>query len=314
MKKRSIFLSLLLVGLMVVTACSATAEKTPVNIAVLKGPTGMSAAFLMAQNEAGETENDYAFTIAGAPDVLVSQLITGELDMAALPTNTIAMLHQKTNGAVQCLAVNTLGVLYLLERGDSVHGVTNLEGKTIVSAAQGTTTEAVATELFGNGVTVDYVSEHAEAVAQAIAGKYDLVLLPEPFVTSLLTQDDSFRIALDITATWEAETGGVMPMGGIAVRVAFVDTHPEAVAAFLSEYAGSVAYTNEHPAEAAELIQRYDIMQAAVAEKAIPRANMVCLTGEDMLSALTSFYAVLMEGNPALIGNALPGDGFYYVP
>ncbi len=312
MKKHLILVSLLL-SICLLSACAAAEAKTNVNIAVLKGPTGMGAAWLMAENDAGRTDNQYAFTVAGAPDALVAQLITGELDIAALPTNTIAMLYQKSQGGVQALAVNTLGVLYVLERGDTVSSAADLAGRKIVAAGRGTTVEVVAQRLFPDA-EIDYVSEHAEAVAQAVAGQYDLVLVPEPFVTSLLKQNADFRIALDITAAWAESDAGALPMGGIAVRRAFAEQHPEAIDAFLSEYAQSVTYANENPADAAALIQQYDIMQAAVAESAISRANMVCLVGADMRTELLAFYTVLLADNPALIGGALPSEDFYYAP
>ncbi len=314
MKKRMALLSLLLTAALLLTACGATAEKAKINIAVLKGPTGMGAASLMDKNDKGETANEYAFTIAGAPDAITAQLITGELDMAALPTNTIAMLYQKAQGAVQVLAVNTLGVLYVMEKGDTVHSLNDLADKAVVSAGQGTTAEAVANRLFPKDTAVDYVSEHAEAIAQAVAGKYDLVLVPEPFVTSLLAQDAGFRVAINLTEAWEATGAGKLPMGGIAVRRAFAKEHPEAVEAFLAEYADSVDFANANPKDAAALIEQYDIMKAAVAEQAIPRANMVCMTGPEMKEALTAFYTALQADNAALIGGAMPGDDFYYAP
>lgn len=311
MKKQSRVFAALLI-LVCLMSGMALAEETTVRIAVLKGPTGMGAAPLMAANEQGETRNQYAFSIAGAPDVLVPQIVTGELDMAALPTNTIAMLSAKTEGAVQMLAVNTLGVLYVLQRGDSVHSIDELSGKTIVSAGRGTVVEAVANYLFDDSVTVDYAAEHAESVGKAVAGEYDLVLLSEPFVTALLAQDQGFRIAIDMTAAWEESTGSMLTIGGIAVRREFAEENPEAVATFLEEYAQSVAFANEHPQEAAAMIESFDIMTAAVAEEAIPRVNIVCLTGTEMKEALKTFYAVLEQSDPALMGGAMPEDAFYF--
>lgn len=308
MKRISILLALLLALALAVPAHAADA----INIAVLKGPTGMGAAQLIAANEKGESEGSYNFTIAGAPDAIMPQMITGELDMAALPTNTIALLNSRTEGAVQMLAVNTLGVLYVLERGDTVSSVADLAGKTVVSAGRGSTVEAVAGHLFGDDVTVEYVSEHTEAIAQAIAGNYDLVLIPEPHVTSLLSQDAGFRIAIDLTAAWEEATGAPLPMGGIAVRTAFAEESPDAVAAFLAEYAQSVAMANEDPEATAEVIEQYDIMKAAVAKQAIPRSNMVCMTGDEMKAALEAFYTVLMDGNAELMGGSMPDASFYY--
>lgn len=307
-------LFLTLACLLPLSGCAAAAEKTDVRFAALKGPTGMGIAWLMEEARNKRAANRYEFVLAGAPDALVAKLVTGELDIAALPTNTIALLSQKTGGAVQALAINTLGVLYVVERGETVRSAADLEGKTVVAAGKGTTVEAIASRLFGDKVTVDFVAEHAEAVAQAAAGKYALALLPEPFVTSLTGQNADFRVALDMTALWRESGAGALPMGGIAVRREFAEKNPEAVKAFLAEYAASVAFANEHPEDAAKLIGKFEIMPAAVAEAAIPRSNMVCIAGDEMKQLLAPYFEVLLAENPLLIGGQAPADSFYYAP
>ena len=316
MKKRLVLFAALLTALTMFFSC-AGAEKAAVNVAFLKGPTGMGAAKLMADADAGTTQNAYSFTLVGAADVVTGQLVSGELDMAALPTNAIAALYQKTEGGVQALAVNTLGVLYVLERGESVQALSDLDGKTILSSGQGSTAEAVLNYLLpAAGVTanVEYVSEHSEVVAKATAenSEYDVVLLPEPFVTMMGMQAPDFRVALNLTEEWNRQGAGLLPMGGIAVRREFAEENPEAVAAFLEEYAASVEWVNANAEEAATLIEQYDIMKAAVAKNAIPRANMVCLTGDAMRMVLENFYGVLEGFNVKLIGGAAPGEDFYY--
>ena len=316
MKKRLVLFAALLTALTMFFSC-AGAEKAAVNVAFLKGPTGMGAAKLMVDADAGTTQNAYSFTLVGAADVVTGQLVSGELDMAALPTNAIAALYQKTEGGVQALAVNTLGVLYVLERGESVQALSDLDGKTILSSGQGSTAEAVLNYLLAAaGVTanVEYVSEHSEVVAKATAenSEYDVVLLPEPFVTMMGMQAPDFRVALNLTEEWNRQGAGLLPMGGIAVRREFAEENPEAVAAFLEEYAASVEWVNANAEEAATLIEQYDIMKAAVAKNAIPRANMVCLTGDAMRMVLENFYGVLEGFNVKLIGGAAPGEDFYY--
>lgn len=311
MNRKFCLLILCLSLLLSMSIPGATAGQAPVRVAALKGPTGMGIAWLMAQNELGQTENGYTFTLAGAPDQITGQLVTGELDIAALPTNAIALLSSRTDGAIQSLAINTLGVLYLLQRSNAVHTPEDVADMRIVSAGQGSTVEVVARRLFPDAA-IEYVSEHAEAVARAVSGEFDLVLLPEPFVTSLLTQDNAFSIAVDLTAAWEASTGALLPMGGIAVRRAFAEENPQAVEAFLKEYAQSVSYANELPEQAALLIEQYDIMRADIAAQAIPRANIVLVTGGEMRQALVSFYEAIMEIDAALIGGSMPDDAFYY--
>lgn len=313
--KKILALFLAAVMLIGMAACSKN-EKTgvTVNIGVLKGPTGMGAAWLMDQNEQGLSANSYNFTIAGAPDVLTGQLISGDMDMAALPTNAISTLYNKTEGKITVLGVNALGVLYVLENGDRINSVADLEGKTILASGQGSTAEYVLSYILEqNGVSAEifWASEHSEAATLALSGEYDIVMLPEPFVTTVTTKNGSFRVALDLTREWEALGGGELTMGGIAVRTEFLEAHPDAVKAFVKEYANSVAFTNAQPADAAKLIAKYEIAAEEIAKNAIPRCNIVWLHGENYKAKLENFLGVVYKANPAGIGGKMPGDDFY---
>ena len=289
-------------------------EGAEVNIGMLKGPTGMGSAWLMDQSEQDLTLNTYNFTVAGAPDELTGQLIQGGLDIAALPTNAISTLYNKTEGKIVCLGVNTLGVLYILENGESISSIADLSGKTILASGKGSTAESVLNYLLAeNNVDAEiyWASEHTEAATLAITGEYDIVMLPEPFVTNVMAKNEGLRIVLNLSEEWESLTGGVLTMGGIAVRKEFLEQNPEAVAEFIKDYGMSIEFTNENPAEAAAFIEKYEIAAAAVAEKAIPRCNIVWLCGEEYKAVLESFLGVLVESNPAFVGGNLPGQDFY---
>ena len=285
-----------------------------VKVGMLKGPTGMGAAWLMEQNELGLTLNTYEFTVAGAADELTGQLIQGGLDIAALPTNAISSLYNKTEGKIVCLGVNTMGVLYILENGESISSIADLEGKAILASGKGSTAEYVLNYLLTeNGINAEiyWATEHAEAATLAIAGEYDIVMLPEPFVTNVMAKNANLRVALNLSEEWNVLTGEVMTMGGIAIRKEFLEQNPEAVSEFVKDYGMSIDFTNENPAEAGVLIEKFEIAAAAVAENAIPRCNIVWLSGEEYHSVLTNFLSVLFEANPASIGGNLPGEDFY---
>lgn len=285
-----------------------------VKVGMLKGPTGMGAAWLMDQSEQGLTLNSYEFTVAGAPDELTGQLIQGGLDIAALPTNAISSLYNKTEGKIVCLGVNTLGVLYILENGESISSIEDLDGKTILASGKGSTAESVLVHLIaknGIGADIHFASEHTEAATLAMTGEYDIVMLPEPFVTNVIGKSENFRVALNLSEEWNNLTGEVLTMGGIAVRKEFLEQNPEAVAEFVKDYGMSIEFTNANPSEAAALIEKYEIAAAAVAEKAIPRCNIVWLYGEEYKTVLKNFLSVLHEGNPESVGGAMPGEDFY---
>lgn len=289
----------------------STAEE--IKIATLKGPTGMGMVEVITNDQ-----DKYSFELASSPDEITGSIIAGDIDIAAIPTNLAATIYQKTQGKIQVAAVNTLGVLYILERGDSLETMADLSGAKILSAGQGTTAEYVLNYLLEqNGlyidenITVDYASEHSEVAAQAQAGEYDIVVLPEPFVTSLTSADPEFRIALDLTQEWENAGAGQLAMGCLVIQKEFTENHPKVLSEFMEAYKNSVAYVNANPKEAAADMEAHDIIKAAVGEKAIPNCNIVYSTGNDMKANLETFYSVIYEANPQSIGGALPPDDFY---
>lgn len=336
--KRTMALGLSLLLALSLTACGqkteepAPQEETPVQetpaedpittrIAALKGPTAMGMVKLMSDDPQSANGPMYDFTLAGAADEVTPALIKGDLDMACVPANLASVLYNKTEGQIVTLAVNTLGVLYVVENGNAVTSMADLAGKTIVAAGKGSTPEyALRYLLSENGidpdtdVVIDWKSEHAECVAALASGAATIALLPQPFVTVAQAKIDGLRMALDLTAEWDAlDNGSGMITGVVVARKAFTEEHPTAVEAFLADYAESVAWVNENTADAAALISQYGIIETApVAEKALPHCNIVCITGSEMQAKLSGYLQVLFDAEPSSVGGALPGDDFYY--
>lgn len=291
-------------------------ESVRIRIAALKGPTAMGLVNLRA--ESGEACD---IMLAGSADEVTPLLIKGELDMACVPANLAAVLYNRTEGGIVTLAVNTLGVLYIVENGESVRSMEDLRDKTIVSAGKGSTPEfGLRYLLTENGLdpdsdmTIDWKSEHSECVAALASGAADIAMLPQPFVTVAQGKIEGLRTALDLTAEWEAlDNGSAMITGVLVARRAFTEDCPQAVERFLKAYARSVAWVNENPAGAAELIAEQGILDnAAVAEAALPHCNIVCLTGQELFEKLSGYLQVLFTAAPDSVGGSLPRDDFFY--
>ena len=298
---------------------ASAGEPVTVRVAALKGPTAMGLAGL-EEESAADLGVSYDFTLAASADEVTPALLQGELDIACIPANLAAVLYQKTEGQIVTVAVNTLGVLYLVENGNAVQSLSDLKGKTIVAAGKGSTPEyALRYLLTENGInpdadlTIDWKSEHSECVAALGQGAATIALLPQPFVTVAQGKIQGLRMALDLTAEWDALDNGSALLTGVAVaRKAFAEEHPAAVSAFLQDYAVSVDWVNGSTAEAAAVIGEMGIVDADVAEKALPYCNIVCLTGAEMKAKLSGYLQVLFDADPASVGGALPGDDFYY--
>ena len=318
------YMSILLVLLMLVAlfpGCAAAEEPTVIRIGSLKGPTTMGMVKLLSDNEAGLTAVKYESTVVANATELMPLFLRGELDVLALPVNAGAVLYNKSQAGATLLAVNTLGVLYIVEKGgETITSVADLKGKTIYATGKSTTPEyALSYLLAENGldiaadVTMEWKSEASEVVAQMATLDSAVALLPQPFVTVAQTKVEGLRVALDMTAEW-ANVGSTLITGGLIIRTAFLNEHPEAVKTFLEEYAASTQYVNENVEEAAALVEQYIGVAAGVAKKAIPACNIVCMTGEEMKAAAEKYLTVLFELNPDAVGGAMPGEGFYYLP
>ena len=301
-------------------------EGTEVNIAVLAGPTGIGAVSLMEGSDNGETVNTYNFTIASENSEVTAGLTNGSFDIAAVATNVAANLYNKTGGAIRICALNTYGVLYILENGTSVNSIQDLVGRTIYAVGQGANPEYVLEYILTrNGLTwsadgsdadvqIEFMDSETLTAGMA-SGMYDLCMLPVPAVTSVEVQNSDVRTALNLTDEWNtvAEDGS-LTMGCIVVRTEFAEQHPEAVAAFLTEYAASIASVTGDVSHASELCESYGIVpKAAIAAKAIPDCNLCCVTGADIQSVIEPYYQVLFNANPDSIGGAVPDEAFYYI-
>ena len=336
--KKGLALCLALAMCLSLAACGGTEEETtdetpaeetpaeePVNVrvAALKGPTAMGMVKLMSDSESAEADaagNTYEFTLAASADEVSPKLMQGELDIACVPANLASVLYNRTEGGIVTLAVNTLGVLYIVENGNAVQSMADLAGKTIVASGKTSTPEYALRYLLSEngidpdtGLTIDWKSEHSECVAALASGTATVAMLPQPFVTVAQTQLPDLRIALDLTEEWDAlDNGSAMLTGVVVARADFVAEHPAAVEQFLTSYAESVDWVNDNTADAAALIGGYDIVDAAVAEKALPYCNIVCITGTEMMDMLSGYLSVLWEQSPESVGGAMPNDDFYY--
>jgi len=321
MKKLLAFLVLVAMTIALFACADTEAEKETIRIAGLKGPTSIGLVKVMKDNADGKVANKYEFTIAGSADEITPKLNKGELDMAAIPANLASVLYNNTNGAIKVLAINTLGVLYIVEKGDTVKSVADLKGKTIYATGKGSTPEYTLRYILSkngvdpdNDVTIEWQSEPTAVVPLLKANDNAIAMLPQPYVTVAQSNVEGLNIALNLTDEWgKIEGSGALVTGVLVARTEFVEKHPDAVKKMLNEYAASSEYVNANIDDAAALVEEFDIFKAAIAKKAIPYCNIKVITGDEMRTSLSSYLAVLFEQNAKAVGGKLPDDAFYYV-
>lgn len=294
-------------------------DEVTVRIAALKGPTTMGLVKLWHDQDEGTAKGDYEFQMMTGADEIMPQLIKGDVDIALLPANAAAVLYQKSEGAVEVIDINTLGVLYLVSGQDSVSSVEDLKGKTIYLTGKGTTPDYALQYLLAqhnvelSEVKLEYKSEATEVAVLLKENPDSIGLLPQPFVTAACAQNEALSVVMDLNKEWEALNDGKGIVTGVTVvRKAFLEEHPEAVALFMEEHKASAEYANTNIEETAEMVaERGIIEKAPVAAKALPACNITYIDGKEMKDALSGYLAVLFEQDPEFVGGAEPADDFY---
>jgi NitT/TauT family transport system substrate-binding protein len=321
MKKLLFVLALLVL----VSACGGAEEAEPgtVRIAAMRGPTAFGLLGLMDDAQQNATANTYDFTLLGSPDEVPPLLLQGAVDVAVVPGNLAAVLYNRLDGELVALSVVTLGVLHIVDTTGEIGSIADLRGRTVYLHGQGATPEFALNYVLemngltpGTDVTLEFRAEHAEIAALLAAGQAEIALLPEPFVSTVLMQQDNVRRALDLTEEWnrvQPDYGLIMSV--VVARRQFVNENPSAIEILMREYAESIGFVNANIPEAADLAVHFDVIPAApVARAAIPGMNLVWVTGGEMQASLTGFYNVLHAANPQSVGGALPSDAFFFIP
>lgn len=330
--KKTVSIILVLVMLFALASCGKTSTPAPetqnstqsykavdINVATLSGPTGIGMVKLMDEQKNGKTANNYNFSLCSDPANEVQPgVVSGNFQIASVPVNLAAALYNKTQGNIKILAVNTAGVLYILENGKQINSIADLAGKTVYATGLGSTPEYILSYLLEkNGLTdkvkVEYEASHDELAAKAASGKVDIAMLPEPKVTAALTQNSDLRVALNLTKEFESVTNLTLIQGCVIARKDFCEQNPEAVEKFLEEYKASIDFAVNNVEETATLCEAFSIIpKAAMAKKAIPNCNIVFITGEEMKKSVSANLQIFFDANPKSVGGKMPADDFYY--
>lgn len=288
--------------------------------ATLKGPTGISMIKMIdAVPTLGEGVN-VKYEVLSSPEELTAKLVAKQIDFATVPTNQAALLYNKTQDYL--LAATTIwGVMYIVSNGDDVTKVSDLKGKTISLSGKGTTPDIALRYILAvnkidpdKDVTLEYITEHTEVAAKLISGLVKHALLPEPFVTSVLTKKPSAKVTIDLQKEWAKASGdSEFPQTCLVVRGEFAKSNPQVVEKFLDEYKKSIEWANANTVEAGKLVEKNKLgLDVAAVQKAIPRCNIKYVSATDSQKAVDNFLGVILKSQPKSIGGKLPDEKFYY--
>ncbi len=329
MKKFSFLLVIVLVFGMLLAGCSETPNQPeapkqnvdPVNVTIagLKGPTSIGMIKMIDEKALQSDNYNVEYIQEAAPDSLTGKIINGDIQISSVPINLASVLYNKTKGAVQLLAVNTVGNLYIVGTED-LNSISQLEGYTLGMSAKGSTPDFAMNYILNkNGlegkIELNYALDHATLAQSVIAGDTKVALLPQPFVTQTMLKNSNVKMLIDLNEAWNEATEGSSQLytGCIVVNKEFAKNNPEFISEFLKQYEQSVNWVLENEKDASVLVAKHEIMPDAVlVEKAIPYCGITFKKAMDAKSGLNDFYQVLFDSNPASVGGSMPDDEFYF--
>ncbi len=316
-KAKKIFAVLSLMSAVLLGGC-ATKPVEPLEVAALNGPTGIGMVQMLEEMEGAENPK-YNIALYQSPDEIVGKVVSGELDIACVPSNLGAVLYNKTEGGIKLLGMNTLGVLYIVENGQTVQNIEDLKGKTILSSGKDSTPEFVLNYILneaglvpGEDVTVEFMGNHSDIASKLMAEEGTIALLPQPFVTTVLAKNENIRMAIDVNEAWNNLNQMDLPMGIIIANANVVKDNAKGIEAFLKDYETSVKFVDENLEDAVALVEKFGIVpNAALAKVAIPKCNIVYRDSSASKDSLNKFYEILEQANPKAVGGKLPDEAFY---
>ena len=317
MKKIVYGIIVMILASVVLAGCGKKTEvedDTRIRVGSLKGPTSIGIIKMIHEQDQG----DYSFTIETQADVLLSSIVAGDLDIALIPSNVASVLYNKTSGGISVIDINTMGVLYMVSGDKGITDMADLEGHTVYTTGAGSTPEYVLRYLIdeyglSDKVNIEFKSEATEVAALLSQDPEAVGMLPQPFVTAALKQNEALSVVLDMTKEWDdLNKDSSLITGVTVVRNDFLKEHPAAVSRFLEDQSDSVSFVHSDTKTAAGYVVEAGIIEKEpVAVSAIPNCNIVCITDSEMKSLLSGYLKVLYDQDPASVGGKLPSDDFY---
>lgn len=326
--KTIICIVLAIIAMISLTGCNKIYETNPpedpitAKIVAMKGPTGIGMVRVMNEIVSLSDYVNTSFEIMTSTDTVLAGLLDKSISIAAVPTNLASVLYNRTEGEIQILAVHTLGVLHILDKTGTINSIEDLKGKTITASGQGSLPQYVLEFILNeNGIVpqtdveIIYKAEHSEVATLFLSGQVDIVMLPEPFVSTVMNKDESIIHAIDINEEWTEKAPDItLSMGCLVAQKTFIEEYKEEVNTFLDLYKESIEWVLEKPYEASELIVTSGILDnETVAEKAIPNCNIVYIDAVDAKDSLDAFFEFLFDNNPSSVGGKLPDESIYYI-
>jgi len=283
---------------------------------------------MVASGALDDLADEVRFTHWRDPDQLRVMALGGQAQVLAMPTNVAANLYNRGTG-LRLLNISTWGVLWVVSRDDTLTTLSDLRGKEIAMPFRADMPDILFQALAReqgldprNDVKLRYVGSPLDAMQLLIMRRVDHALLAEPAVSMALRRTQSFPVRLvaptlhrsvDLQDEWGRtfKREARVPQAGIAIMGAALE-NPELADHIQLAYRESLQWCRDHAEECGRLVADHlDMLMPEAVTDAIAVSQLEVIPAVEARDELEFLFKLLMRDSPALVGGALPDDGFY---
>ena len=301
-------------------------ESSACTIATLKGPSALGMIKMIDSIKGHDglsskniVQNGIKIDILNEPLQVRKMMLDGTADFAILPMTTAAVLYNKGLD-YKLIAIPIWGTFYLCGKDTAIKNWSNLKGRRIHLMAKGMTPDVLFKYLLKmNGldpdkdVILDYsFPTHTALTSAMAAGRVDIGVLTEPFVSMVLSKNKSLHALMDLNAEWKKACGTPIAETAFVGSAKFMKKHPELTEKVLKMYSNSTNWVNNNPDSAAFLTAKYGILaDSTVARTAIPRCNLKVVRASEVRKDVNDYLKVFYNMNRDITGGKIPDKNFF---
>ena len=313
------FSIVILLALLTLPGCHRDDECDAVRMAVLRGPSAVSALGLMEGTDS-VAGVPLRVELMGNPLQVQAALMQGEVDFAVLPTVMAANLYNK-GVPVRMLACPVWGTLYIMSSDTAVHRLADLAGGEVAVFGRGATADVLLQSLVeraGGPCRVDYRFTTNAEVAQALrAGQVRAAVVSEPLASLLLAEEGNVHLVqpLDLGGAGEEASAEGFVQAAFVVRAEWAEAHPQLVAPVCEAYRASCDQVSTCPERTARLmVERGLASTEEAARRSLPLCRVRYVEASAIGTELRRYLQLMLDANAASIGGRLPGGDFVMMP
>lgn len=287
-------------------------------VAALRGPS--SVAMIKLIDSIGNQEDaNIKVELFNEPLQVRKLMLDGAADFAILPTTMAALLYNKGLD-YRMTAVPLRGTLYLCGTDTTIQTWDDLRGKKVYLMAKGMTPDVMFQHLLiENGlkpyddIDLDYrFPTHIDLANATLAGRADLSVISEPYLSQALLENTNLHILMDISEEWNKAHGISLCETALLCKGSLAESHDSTIGQFNKAYQRSAVWVNAHPAEAAMLSVKHGIIADSLAVvHSIPRSHIGFTTIKEARTEVETYLKVFYDMQPEIIGEKMPDEKFY---